>query len=65
MPHVFSGFLFTLVSLCFNLRHQQKPWNRFTNKDNAHLVTSDALDFLSKLLLFDHQVEERARGNWK
>lgn len=30
-------------------------FSRFTTKENQHLVTPNALDFLSKLLVYDHQ----------
>eukprot|EP00512_Aurantiochytrium_limacinum_P002177 CAMPEP_0171495780 /NCGR_PEP_ID=MMETSP0958-20121227/6327_1 /TAXON_ID=87120 /ORGANISM="Aurantiochytrium limacinum, Strain ATCCMYA-1381" /LENGTH=356 /DNA_ID=CAMNT_0012029791 /DNA_START=439 /DNA_END=1509 /DNA_ORIENTATION=- len=36
-------------------RHSKKPWSKFTNQDNQHLVSPEALDFLSKLLRYDHQ----------
>ncbi|KAL7721709.1 non-specific serine/threonine protein kinase [Entamoeba marina] len=34
--------------------HKRIKWNQFINKKNSHLVTPDVLDFISKLLLFDH-----------
>ena len=37
-------------------RHSRKPWTKFINSDNQHLVSSEALDFLDKLLRYDHQV---------
>lgn len=37
-------------------RHSRKPWTKFINGDNQHLVSSEALDFLDKLLRCDHQV---------
>ena len=37
-------------------RHSRKPWTKFINGDNQHLVSSEALDFLDKLLRYDHQV---------
>lgn len=36
-------------------RYSRKPWSRFINNDNSHLTSDDALDFLDKLLRFDHQ----------
>ncbi|KAH9608432.1 hypothetical protein KSS87_008705 [Heliosperma pusillum] len=36
-------------------RHSRKPWSRFVNADNQHLVSPEALDFLDKLLRYDHQ----------
>lgn len=36
-------------------RHSRKPWSKFVNADNQHLVTPEAIDFLDKLLRYDHQ----------
>ena len=36
-------------------RHTRKPWSKFVNADNQHLVSSEAIDFLDKLLRYDHQ----------
>ena len=36
-------------------RHSRKPWSKFVNADNHHLVTPEAIDFLDKLLRYDHQ----------
>jgi casein kinase II subunit alpha len=36
-------------------RHSRKPWSKFVNADNQHLVTPEAIDFLDKLLRNDHQ----------
>ncbi|PQQ14596.1 casein kinase II subunit alpha-2 [Prunus yedoensis var. nudiflora] len=46
--------------LQFNLsnkvkRHSRKPWSKFINADNQHLVSPEAIDFLDKLLRYDHQ----------
>ncbi|XP_045467256.1 casein kinase II subunit alpha-like [Harmonia axyridis] len=35
-------------------RHSRKRWERFVNRENQHLVTPEALDFLDKLLRYDH-----------
>mmetsp|Transcript_14580 Transcript_14580/g.16751 ORF Transcript_14580/g.16751 Transcript_14580/m.16751 type:complete len:336 (-) Transcript_14580:127-1134(-) len=35
-------------------RHQRKSWNNYVNTLNKDLVTPDALDLLSKLLVYDH-----------
>ena len=37
-------------------RHARRPWSKFTNAENAHLVTPEGMDFLDKLLKYDHQV---------
>ena len=36
-------------------RHSRKPWTKFVNAENNHLVTQESLDFLGKLLRYDHQ----------
>ncbi|XP_057493111.1 casein kinase II subunit alpha-1-like isoform X2 [Actinidia eriantha] len=36
-------------------RHSRKPWSKFINADNQHLVSPEAIDFLDKLLCYDHQ----------
>eukprot|EP01041_Mallomonas_annulata_P005874 gene5874-11865_t len=35
-------------------RHARKPWHRFTNAENQHLVSEEAIDLLNKLLRYDH-----------
>jgi len=35
--------------------HSRKPWDKFINLSNQHLVSPEAIDFLDKLLRFDHQ----------
>ncbi|XP_018321298.1 casein kinase II subunit alpha isoform X2 [Agrilus planipennis] len=42
-------------------RHSRKRWERFVNGDNQHLVTPEALDFLDKLLRYDHLERLTAR----
>ena len=37
-------------------RHSRKRWERFVHSENQHLVSPEALDFLDKLLRYDHQV---------
>lgn len=36
-------------------KYARKPWTKFVTTENQHLVSDDALDFLDKLLQFDHQ----------
>ncbi|KAL4855478.1 Casein kinase II subunit alpha-1 [Chlorella vulgaris] len=36
-------------------RHSRKPWTKFVNSDNQHLVSAEAIDFIDKLLRYDHQ----------
>ncbi|CAN1815200.1 Casein kinase II subunit alpha-1 [Linum perenne] len=42
-------------------RHSRKPWSKFINADNQHLVSPEAIDFLDKLLLYDHQDQLTAK----
>ena len=43
------------------LRHSRKRWERFVHSENQHLVSPEALDFLDKLLRYDHQARLTAR----
>ena len=36
-------------------QHTKKPWAKFINADNEHLVSEEAIDFLDKILCYDHQ----------
>lgn len=45
----------------FDLRHSRKRWERFVHSENQHLVSPEALDFLDKLLRYDHQARLTAR----
>lgn len=35
-------------------RHSKKRWERFVHSENQHLVSAEAIDFLDKLLRYDH-----------
>lgn len=37
-------------------RFQKKPWHSFVNAENQRFVSNEAIDFLDKLLRYDHQV---------
>lgn len=37
-------------------RFQKKPWHSFVTSENQRFVTNEAMDFLDKLLRYDHQV---------
>ena len=37
-------------------RFPKKPWHSFINNENQRFVSNDAMDFLDKLLRYDHQV---------
>eukprot|EP00605_Chrysophyceae_sp_TOSAG23-4_P000842 GSChrysophyteH1.ASY1.ANO1.933.1 assembled CDS len=36
-------------------KHARKPFSRFINAENSHLVSDEAIDLLSTLLRYDHQ----------
>ncbi|EPQ25960.1 uncharacterized protein PFL1_06416 [Pseudozyma flocculosa PF-1] len=36
-------------------RYQRKPWSRFITSENQRYISNDAIDFLDKLLRYDHQ----------
>ncbi|RWA10186.1 hypothetical protein EKO27_g4924 [Xylaria grammica] len=36
-------------------RFQKKPWHSFVNPENQRFVSNEAIDFLDKLLRYDHQ----------
>lgn len=44
-----------------SFRHSRKRWERFVHSENQHLVSTEALDFLDKLLRYDHQARLTAR----
>lgn len=37
-------------------RFQKKPWHNFINAENQRFVSNEAIDFLDKLLRYDHNV---------
>ena len=46
--------LMNLLVMLFSDRHSRKRWERFLHSENQHLVSQEALDFLDKLLRYDH-----------
>lgn len=42
-------------------RHSRKRWERFIHSENQHLVSPEAIDFLDKLLQYNHQDRLTAR----
>ena len=44
-----------------NFRHSRKRWERFVHGENQHLVSPEALDYLDKLLRYDHVLRLTAR----
>lgn len=42
-------------------RYPKKAWGRFVNADNARFVSAESVDFLDRLLRFDHQARLTAR----
>jgi len=42
-------------------RHSRKPWKKFVSNENKHLAVPEAIDFLDKLLRYDHQTRLTAK----
>ncbi|KAK3016524.1 hypothetical protein RJ639_006847 [Escallonia herrerae] len=42
-------------------RHGRKPWTKFINADNKPIAVPEAIDFLDKLLRYDHQERPTAK----
>lgn len=60
----FLGYLIhdaRVVFILFFCRHSRKRWERFVHSENQHLVSPEALDFLDKLLRYDHLERLTAR----
>jgi serine/threonine protein kinase len=36
-------------------RYPRKPWSRFITSENQRYISNEAIDFLDKLLRYDHQ----------
>lgn len=41
--------------------YSRRPWKRFVNENNTHLVTDDFLDFIDSILKYDHQARLTAK----
>jgi len=41
-------------------RFPKKNWHSFVNSENQRFITNEAIDFLDKLLRYDHQVSNQA-----
>ena len=41
--------------------YPRKPWTRFITSENQRYITNEAIDFLDKLLRYDHQERLTAR----
>ena len=42
-------------------RYPKKPWSTFVNDENIHLINNEAIDFLDKLLCYDHEQRMTAK----
>nr|GMD56772.1 casein kinase II subunit alpha-2-like [Ipomoea batatas] len=42
-------------------RHSRKPWSKFIDAENQHLAVPEAIDFVDKLLRYDHQERPTAK----
>ena len=54
LSHHFDGLL-------SRKKYPKKPFKDFVKKENADLATPDAIDFLEKLLVYDHQKRMTAK----
>lgn len=41
--------------------HPRRPWERFVTEENQHLATTDALNLLDRMLVYDHQMRITAK----
>lgn len=41
--------------------YPRKPWGYFINRENEHLISDPVIDFIDKLLTYDHQLRPTAR----
>ena len=44
-----------------DISYPRKPWTRFITSENQRYITNEAIDFLDKLLRYDHQERLTAR----
>ena len=49
-----------LLSLA-HARYPRKPWTRFITSEKQRYISNEAIDFLDKLLRYDHQERLTAR----
>ena len=40
----------------FKYRHSKKAWSKFITLENKNLCSEDALDLLSRMLIYDHVI---------
>lgn len=45
----------------YQCRYPRKPWTRFITSENQRYISNEAIDFLDKLLRYDHQERLTAR----
>lgn len=41
--------------------YSRKPWTSFIRKENQHLISDEVVDFIDKLLTYDHQLRPTAQ----
>src|SRR6267154_1204543 len=59
LGHSITEYIFpNIIRSC---RYQRKPWTRFITSENQRYITNEAIDFLDKLLRYDHQDRLTAR----
>ena len=64
MTNSLEGTLPALIWPCWfyhRSRYPRKPWTRFITSENQRYISNEAIDFLDKLLRYDHQERLTAR----
>lgn len=46
----------SIKKIKLNFRHSKKPWNKFITGENKYLCSEEALDLLSRMLVYDHVI---------
>lgn len=47
--------LTSLLNFSSYFRWQRRPWSRFVTTENQRFISNESIDFLDKLLRYDHQ----------
>lgn len=61
IPGQLVDFQLKVLVFVYLKRHSKKRWERFAHNENQHLVSAEAIDFLDKLLKYDHAERLTAR----
>jgi casein kinase II subunit alpha len=55
------SFDYVVLIIALVSRYPKKPWTRFITSENQRYISNEAIDFLDKLLRYDHQERLTAR----